>query len=48
MKETYTPKPIDTSNIVLPQELQDLMEKLSLHQIIDSVVSKQGRNKNAT
>ena len=29
MKETYTPKPIDTSNIVLPQELQDLMEKIA-------------------
>ena len=29
MKKTYTPKPIDTSNIVLPQELQDLMEKLA-------------------
>lgn len=29
MKETYTPKPIDTSNVVLPQELQDLMEKIA-------------------
>lgn len=29
MKETYTPKPIDTSGIVLPQELLDLTERVA-------------------
>ena len=29
MKETYTPKPIGTRNIVLPQELLDLTERVA-------------------
>jgi len=29
MNETYTPKPIDTSNVKLPASLQQLIEKLA-------------------
>ncbi|MCA9051018.1 MAG: hypothetical protein KDA89_19920 [Planctomycetaceae bacterium] len=29
MPETYTPQPLDTSAVQLPQSLQDLLEKLA-------------------
>lgn len=29
MKKTYTPNPIDTSEVLLPEELMELIEKIA-------------------